>query len=161
MITIRQSVLADGAELARIDLVTWTAEVSPAPPPSDPSTYAFFSEHTLPGNTLVASLDGVLAGYLKLQPASLPARAHVIEICGLAVDPASQGRGVGYRLIEAAVEQAVRHGAHKVSLRVLGPNLRARRLYEGCGFVVEGVLREEFWLDGRYVDDVVMARALP
>ncbi len=160
MITIRQSVLADGPELARIDLATWTAQVSPAPPPSDPSTYAFFSEHTLPGDTLVASRDGVLAGYLKMRPAPLPARAHVFDICGLAVDPASQGHGVGCRLIEAAVEHAIRRGARKLSLRVLGPNRRARRLYEGCGFVVEGVLSDEFWLDGRFVDDVVMARTL-
>jgi RimJ/RimL family protein N-acetyltransferase len=43
---------------------------------------------------------------------------------------------------------------------VLGPNTTARALYEGAGFVVEGVLREEFHLDGRYVDDVLMARDL-
>jgi RimJ/RimL family protein N-acetyltransferase len=41
---------------------------------------------------------------------------------------------------------------------VLGPNAAARALYESCGFTVEGVLREEFLLDGQYVDDVLMAR---
>ena len=46
------------------------------------------------------------------------------------------------------------------TLRVLGPNATARALYERAGFVVEGVLREEFHLDGRYVDDVLMARDL-
>jgi len=40
------------------------------------------------------------------------------------------------------------------------PNAAARRVYDACGFVVEGVLREEFLLDGRYVDDVFMARDL-
>ena len=48
-------------------------------------------------------------------------------------------------------------GARKLSLRVLGGNVAARRLYEACGFTVEGVLREEFFLGGRYVDDVLMA----
>jgi RimJ/RimL family protein N-acetyltransferase len=43
---------------------------------------------------------------------------------------------------------------------VLGPNSGARALYEACGFEVEGVLREEFFRDGRYVDDVQMARRL-
>ena len=31
------------------------------------------------------------------------------------------------------------------------------RLYESCGFTVEGVLREEFFLGERYVNDVLMA----
>ena len=44
-----------------------------------------------------------------------------------------------------------------MALRVLAPNLTAGRLYESCGFVIEGVLRSEYWLDDRYVDDVFMA----
>jgi RimJ/RimL family protein N-acetyltransferase len=47
-----------------------------------------------------------------------------------------------------------------MTLRVLGHNAAARRLYEGCGFVVEGVLPGEFLIEGRYVDDVLMGRAL-
>jgi RimJ/RimL family protein N-acetyltransferase len=48
-----------------------------------------------------------------------------------------------------------------VSLRVLATNPRARRVYERAGFSVEGVLREEFVLDGAFVDDVLMARRVP
>ncbi len=58
------------------------------------------------------------------------------------------------------VRQARGRGARKLSLRVLGFNVRARQLYESCGFRVEGVLRAEFYLDGRYVDDVLMAHRL-
>jgi RimJ/RimL family protein N-acetyltransferase len=43
---------------------------------------------------------------------------------------------------------------------VLETNTRARRLYEAAGFEVEGVLRDEFLLAGRYVDDLLMARDL-
>lgn len=50
--------------------------------------------------------------------------------------------------------------ARKLALRVLGRGDRARLLYESCGFQVEGVLRGEFHLGGRYVDDVLMARDL-
>ncbi|EOD64089.1 GNAT family N-acetyltransferase, partial [Amycolatopsis vancoresmycina] len=64
------------------------------------------------------------------------------------------------RLVEAAVAEARRRGARKVTLRVLGPNAGARRVYERCGFVVEGVLRGEFRIDGADVDDVLMARSL-
>ena len=43
---------------------------------------------------------------------------------------------------------------------MLGHNAAARDLYAACGFEVEGVLREFFFLDGRYVDDVLMALPL-
>jgi len=100
----------------------------------------------------------VIAGYAALGPSRpLASRSHVLEIRGLAVHPARQRCGVGHRLVEACIEQARSRGARKLSLRVLGGNVAARRLYESCGFTVEGVLREEFFLGGRYVDDVLMA----
>lgn len=48
----------------------------------------------------------------------------------------------------------------RITLRVLGHNEPARALYEAEGFAVEGVLPGEFWLDGRYADDVMMGRSL-
>jgi len=142
-----------------VDAVTWTAAVSPASAP--PAGTAFFGARTQPEDVLVAEVDGAVAGYARLgQAMALGSHEHVLEISGLAVDPRRQGRGVGRSLVEAAVEQARARGARKLALRVLGLNTGARRLYEACGFSVEGVLRAEFLLDGRYVDDVLMARHL-
>ena len=62
--------------------------------------------------------------------------------------------------MDAAVDAATARGARKLTLRVLASNAIARALYESCGFEVEGILREEFLLEGRYVDDVLMARHL-
>lgn len=79
-----------------------------------------------------------------MQPVTaMPSHQHVFQIGGLAVDPASQGTGVGRDLVEAAAQDCSRRGARKLTLRVLGPNVIARRLYERCGFIVEGVLKEE------------------
>lgn len=161
MISVRPARESDGHELARIDLATWTDSVSPAPPPAAPSGYDFFGDRIGPGDVLVAEMDGVMAGWVKVRcPTALPSHVHVLEIGGLAVDPSLQGAGVGQRLVEAAVGESVRRGARKLTLRVLAPNMGARRLYERCGFVVEGVLREEFLLGGQYVDDVLMAHYL-
>ena len=103
----------------------------------------------------------MIAGYISLgHPTRLHASDHVLQVTGLAVDPGVQGRGAGRALLEAGAAEARRRGARRLTLRVLGPNLAARRLYEACGFVVEGVLRGEFHLDGQDVDDVLMARAL-
>jgi ribosomal protein S18 acetylase RimI-like enzyme len=149
----------DDTTLGRLDAVTWTDDVSPAPAP--PAGTPFFNERTRPDDVLVAEVDGVVAGYAKLgRSITLPSHQHVLELNGLSVDPNRRRLGVGRQLIEAAVEEARNRGARKLSLRVLGGNTGARRLYEACGFVVEGILRDEFLLQGRYVDDVLMARQL-
>ena len=161
MIDVRQATLDDEPELRRIDLATWTSLTSPSDPPDNPAWRFFEGDRRTTDGVLVAVGDGRTAGYVKLSPATpLPSSNHVLMINGLAVDPAQQGAGVGRALVEAAVERARALGARKVSLRVLGHNDRAKRLYERCGFVVEGVLKGEFYLDGRYADDVFMARYL-
>lgn len=159
MLTIRPATADDERALRRLDVLTTTAEVSPAPPrsPDDP----FFEGRRQPADVLVAEDDGSVVGYAELeQQIGIPSHAHVLTVGGLAVDPVAQGRGVGRELVEAAVAEARTRGARKVTLRVLGPNARARSLYHRCGFVVEGVLRAEFVLDGRDVADVLMALAL-
>lgn len=154
--TIRQARLEDEPELRDIDAATWTADVSPAPPPA--ADAPFFGDRTAPGDVLVAESGHVIAGYAALgQSPRLASHSHVLQIRGLAVHPARQRGGVGRRLVEACIEQARSRGARKLSLRVLGDNIAARRLYESCGFIAEGILREEYFLGGRYVDDVLMA----
>lgn len=157
MTDIREARPEDDAALVAIDAATWTSDVSPAPTPVAPVT--FFDGRRAPADVLVAEIDGEVVGYAGLHNAiPLASHAHVLEINGLAVAPAAAGRGVGRHLVEAVVAEATRRGARKVTLRVLGTNAVARRLYARCGFVEEGVLLEEFLLDGRYVDDVLMAR---
>ena len=162
VIDVRQATLEDEPELRRIDLATWSPLTSPSAPPDNPDEYRFFDgDRSTPDKVLVAVRDERIAGWVKLTPATpLPSSNHVKMINGLAVDPEHMGVGVGRALVEAAVERARALGARKVSLRVLDHNDTARRLYERCGFVVEGVLKEEFYLDGRYADDVFMARYL-
>jgi RimJ/RimL family protein N-acetyltransferase len=84
----------------------------------------------------------------------------VRQIRGITVDPALRGRGVGRALIDAAIDEARRRGARRLTLRVFAPNEVARRLYESAGFEVEGVQREEFFLNDQYVDDILMAITL-
>ena len=159
VLAIRKARPQDGTILGHVDAATWTANASPAPAP--PVGTAFFSERTRPEDVLVAEVEGVVVGYAKLsQSIALPSHDHVLRLNGLAVDPQRQRHGAGRRLVEAAMEEAQGRGAHKLSLRVLGSNTSARLLYEACGFAVEGILRAEFLLNGRYVDDVLMARQL-
>jgi ribosomal protein S18 acetylase RimI-like enzyme len=158
-VTIRSARAGDEAALADIDQRTWSSAVSPAPPP--PPGTPFFDEGARPEDFLVAEHDGVVAGYVRLAPGfDIAAHRHVLVIGGLAVDPDRQRLGIGRQLVDAAVAVARTRGARKLTLRVLGHNTTARRIYEQCGFVVEGVLRGEFRIDRQDVDDVLMARSL-
>jgi len=67
---------------------------------------------------------------------------------------------VGRALVRAAVAEARERGARRITLRVLGHNTPARALYASEGFVVEGVLPQEFLVGGEYVDDVLMGSPL-
>ncbi|GAA2312995.1 GNAT family N-acetyltransferase [Streptomyces kunmingensis] len=157
---IRFAVPDDDEALGRLDRDTWSY-LHAVKPRDRPPYPAFFSERFGPRDHLVAELAGRVVGYVRLvRPTPLPANAHVRQIQGLAVADEARGHGVGRTLVRAAVEEARRLGARRITLRVLGHNTPARKLYEAEGFVVEGVLPEEFLLDGEYVDDVLMGQAL-
>lgn len=156
---IRPARPEDERELAALNRAAWSplSEVAPQPPEED----GVFDERHAPEQYLLALLDGRIVGYIRPVPATpLASNRHVRQIQGLAVDASVRGRGVGRKLVEAACAAAHAEGARKMTLRVLGWNAPARRLYESCGFVVEGLLAEEFLIDGSYVDDIWMARRL-
>ncbi|MQY30364.1 hypothetical protein NRB56_59660 [Nocardia sp. RB56] len=157
-IRLRRARYDDGGELGRIEFATWSTTVSPAPRPGPDD--GFFDGRRHPDDVLVAETDHRVVGYSILQQEfSVPSHHHVLQLTGLAVSPAYQRSGIGRQLVHGAVRDAGLAGARKVTLRVLASNTAAQILYRATGFVVEGVLRAEFLLDGRYVDDVLMARA--
>lgn len=45
---------------------------------------------------------------------------------------------------------------NKIRLHVFSYNQRAIKSYEKCGFIQEGILRQEIFRDGKYFDDIVM-----
>jgi ribosomal protein S18 acetylase RimI-like enzyme len=157
---IRTALPEDEDALGRLDRAVWSY-LHAVRPPEQPPYEPFFGERFGPRDHLVAELDGRLVGYVRLGfPTPLVSNAHVRQIQGLAVAHEARGNGVGRALIRAAIEEARRQGALRISLRVLGHNTPARKLYESEGFVVEGIQPGEFYLDGEYVDDVLMGRGL-
>ena len=155
-LTIRLGRPDDEPAVSRIDRATWSDLSSPAPAPDASAT--FFSERTLPQDVLVAERDGEIVGWAKIEhPTPFPSSEHVWTITGLAVDPDAQGGGIGRALVEGLAGEARSRGARRLTLRVFAPNERARRLYERCGFKVEGVLRGEFRAGDEYLDDILMA----
>ncbi|WP_406515938.1 GNAT family N-acetyltransferase [Streptomyces sp. NBC_00873] len=162
---VRPAVLSDDTALGELDRATWSTlhAVAPRPhPPYEP----FFNDRNRPEQLLVAEAKDPageirIAGYIRVvAPTPLACNTHVRQIQGLAVADWARGSGVARGLLRAALALARNEGANRMTLRVLGHNAPARALYASEGFVVEGVLPGEFFLGGRYVDDVMMGRSL-
>ncbi len=157
-VSYRTALETDERSLAQLDRVTWATSNSPVPRWSEDAN--FFATDP-PKVTIVAVIDDAVVGYVKVRRSStLASNAHVAMIGGLAVDPSIQHQGLGTALVQKAIEEATARGAKYLRLRVLGTNRVAQRLYERCGFQVEAVLRDEFLLDGEFVDDVIMSTKL-
>ncbi len=159
---MRTARMADQAALTELDEIAWSAE-SGFPSVMVPGARdgTFFNTDNPPEAHLVAELDGVVIGYIRLKPPTrLPENAHVMQVQGLAVHPTARRHGAAASLLDAAEKQLRERGIRKLSLRVLSTNEPAIRLYERHGFTREAVLLEEFYINGRYVDDVQMAKRL-
>ncbi|MFJ8884389.1 GNAT family N-acetyltransferase [Streptomyces sp. NPDC102402] len=162
--SVRPARPEDETALGELDRAAWSPLHAVQPRPQPP--YApFFDDRHPPGEFLVADAVGEAgevspAGYLRLgHPTPLACNAHVRQIQGLAVAGWARRQGVARALLRAAYAESRRQGAGRLTLRVLGHNTAARALYEAEGFTVEGVLPGEFFLGGRYVDDVLMGRS--
>jgi RimJ/RimL family protein N-acetyltransferase len=97
-----------------------------------------------------------VVGWCDLMRDRRPGFGHGWHL-GMGLLPEMRGRGLGERLVRAAVDAARDAGAERVELEVYASNHAARRLYERVGFVVEGVKRGARVLDGEREDLVIMA----
>lgn len=72
-------------------------------------------------------------------------------------DPGALGRGYGTEAATLAVDWAFnRLNAHRVWLGVNAENLGAVKCYEKVGFKREGILRDDIFCMGRYMDVIRM-----
>lgn len=153
-IELRFSRFSDAEDIMELDKLVWDESTTPGQ--IKWSSRSHFLQTCPPGSQLVAALNGVVCGYLGFAPPTpLPSNKHVYEI-NIAIHPNFQGYGVGVQLITELKELARQQGVRKLSLRVLSTNKRAISFYKRCGFIEQGRLVEEFYLQGNYVDDILM-----
>ena len=100
--------------------------------------------------------DGAVVGRLSLARDTHPASAHVADL-GLMVAADARRRGVGWALLEAAVDWARGAGVRKLELHVFPWNEPAIALYEKFGFEREGFRKGHYRRADEYVDAMLMA----
>ncbi|CAM3349749.1 MULTISPECIES: GNAT family N-acetyltransferase [Saccharibacillus] len=153
-VVIRESQIKDAKPLMKIDKLVWNTRNSPQIPVWKSRTH--YLRSCPPDNQLVAECDGIVVGCVGWRPPTMMfANAHAAEIY-VAVHPAYQGLGVGRKLIESVKLHTRRRGIKKLRLRVLSTNERAIAFYVRCGFKQEGCLEREYYIEDRYVDDILM-----
>jgi ribosomal protein S18 acetylase RimI-like enzyme len=96
----------------------------------EPKTYIGSSDKTV----LFAYVDDKLAGQIRLWK-HWNKYAYIDD---LAVEPDYRGQGVGYALIQRAIEWAKARGLPGILLETQDNNVAACRLYQRCGFELCG-----------------------
>jgi len=104
----------------------------------------------------VAEDAGRIVGWCDISRERVPTYAHE-GMLGMGVLADYRGRGIGERLIRAALAAAGAAGFERISLSVYGSNTRAAALYRKVGFVLEGTRVRGRKLDGVYDDVHMMA----
>ena len=107
------------------------------------------------GPAFVACRAGEVIGWCDIRRHALPAFAHRGSV-GMGVMAEWRGHGIGFRLLDAALDAAFRQGFAEFELEVRADNARAIALYDKIGFVREGFLKDWF-IDGEYFDAISMA----
>lgn len=94
----------------------------------------------------------VMGGELK--------RNRYTATVGVGVLQAHTNNGLGRKLMEGLEFFARQVKLHRLELTVMSHNTRALRLYEQMDYQIEGTRRDSLYIDGAYVDEIVMSKLL-
>jgi ribosomal protein S18 acetylase RimI-like enzyme len=103
----------------------------------------------------VAEDAGRIVGWCDVRREAAHSYAHVGHL-GMGLLPEYRGRGLGERLIRAALDASPGARFERVELSVYATNARARALYEKVGFVLERTRVRGRKVDGVYDDVHIM-----
>jgi RimJ/RimL family protein N-acetyltransferase len=82
---------------------------------------------------------------------------HRLAHIGLGLRPAVRGRGFAVDVVRTLCHYGFTvHGLHRIQVDTLADNHPMIRAAARCGFVHEGTTRCSGWVDGRFVDEVIL-----
>jgi len=107
--------------------------------------------------SLVAEIDGVVAGYAYAAPFRTRAAYRFTVEDSIYIDPDYRGRGVGLALLRELIARCEPMGVRRM-LGVIGDaeNLGSVALHAACGFEHIGAMKAVGWKFERWLDVVLM-----
>ncbi|HZT27350.1 MAG TPA: GNAT family N-acetyltransferase [Pseudolabrys sp.] len=163
-LSIRPATLADIPAIARIyahAVATGTASFELTPPTDDEMRQRM--QAILDGKFpyFVAELESKVAGYAYASFYRMrPAYRFTVED-SVYVAPENHRRGIGRALLGKLIDSCTAHGFRQM-IAVIGDSDQAASIgvHRACGFSDAGNLRNVGWKFGRWLDTVLMQRAL-
>ena len=107
----------------------------------------------------IAVETGKIVGFLQAERGKFNRVRHTAYVV-VGILAEHRGKGIGTALFARLEQWAQENRVARLELTVECPNAAAKRLYEKCGFVVEGIRKKSMVVDGRYVDEYAMAKLL-
>lgn len=108
------------------------------------------------GDPFVIEVEGRPLGRIGLN--NFRPRDHMASLYIFVGERESWGKGYGRDALMTLLAYAFdTKNLRLVELWTLADNERAIRMYKGCGFVEDGRLRDRSWIEGHYVDHLVMS----
>lgn len=129
----------------------WTGQTRSAA-----ATREWLDEHIRRDAIHVAEVGATLAGYASWSPWREKEGYRFTVEDSVYLLPDHQGRGLGRRLLSAAIESARASGAHLMVAHIEASNVASIRLHERLGFEVVGTLREVGTKFDRWLDLTIM-----
>jgi ribosomal protein S18 acetylase RimI-like enzyme len=165
--TIRSATAGDVRDLAALAKRTWSDAFGSSVSPDEEAaelektrSEGYFIAALRRDTILVADSNGALVGYVQFGDVNIPevdVRPGDQELHRVYVDTALQGRGLGRRLMYAALQHPRLAEATRVYLSVWDKNERAIHLYKSLGFQTVGTTTFVIG-SGEVAVDLVMVR---
>ena len=128
---------------------------------SDTERRAWYHEFLIQGQLCLIAEDPLaeagkhIVGQCTIEHCEWDAAKHV-GILGIIVRSDFRDKGVGAHLITYAKQEAVNIGKEKLNLTVFANNARGIHLYEKLDFIKVGRRPRQFFMNGAYIDEVLM-----
>jgi len=107
---------------------------------------------------LVATIDDEMVGVMNVHAVNRARLKHVGEF-GISVRKAHWQKGIALHMMNYMLQWAKENPViRKINLRVLKHNIPAIQMYKKLGFEEEGVLRRDFFLNGKFYDCQLMGK---
>ena len=107
----------------------------------------------------IAILNGEHVGFLTIVGNAANRAAHRAEIC-IGIQADARRKGIATKLLKKGEEWAASKKISRLELTVVENDKPARKLFEKSGYVSEGIRQDSMVINGKYYDEIYMAKFL-